>query len=62
MSRSIEIPGGHATIRSPEDVKQKARRRLEMASILASPTYKIINDARKALERAGWLEVAEAAQ
>lgn len=51
MSRSIEIPGGHATIRSPEDVKQKARRRLEMASILASPVYKQINDARKKIEQ-----------
>jgi hypothetical protein len=51
MSRIIEIPGGSATIRSPEDVKQKARRRLEMASILASPVYKQINDARKKLER-----------
>lgn len=51
MSRIIEIPGGSATIRSPEDVKQRARRRLEMASIVASPVYKRINDARKKLEQ-----------
>lgn len=51
MSRIIEIPGGSATIREPKDVKQRARRRLELASILASPIFTRINEARKDRER-----------
>lgn len=47
MSRKIEIPGGFASLRAPQDVKQKARRRLEMASIKASPIFGKINEARR---------------
>lgn len=51
MSRIIEIPGGSATLRAPEDVKQKARRRLEMASVKASPIFRKINETRERLEQ-----------
>lgn len=51
MSRIVEIPGGSATIRAPEDVKQRARRQLETAAVLAAPIYQRINAKRKELER-----------
>ena len=59
MSRIIEIPGGAATIRSPEDVKQRARHALEVAAIMAQPAYEKINGQRAAIARERGVEPAD---
>lgn len=40
MSRTIDIPGGQAVLRGKDEIKQRARRRLELASVLASSVYR----------------------
>lgn len=57
MSKTIEIPGGFAVLRDPKDVRQRARRRLELASLRAQPAFNAINKARAAATRAAGKEV-----
>ena len=50
MSRQVDIPGGKATLREKGEVRQRDRRRLESASVMAGPAMERI---RKATEENG---------
>lgn len=45
MSRQVDIPGGKATLRGRGEVRQRDRRRLESASVMASPAMARIQKA-----------------
>lgn len=47
MSRQVDIPGGKATLRERGEVRQRDRRRLESASVMASPAMARIQAATK---------------
>lgn len=57
MSRIVSIPGGSASIRDAKDVKQRARRRLELAAIAAGPLFDRVNARRRQMSREQGREV-----
>lgn len=59
MSSTVDIPGGKATLRENREVKQRDRRRLEAAAVLASPAIAKIQAVRGDDEDPRTLDMAQ---